>query len=271
MERTYKEYIQNPMGSKNYVVSHKDMYRKMYSEKWDAIKLRENGKITYTQMMTKTDFFVYIKIPSEVVPKFYYDVVVRFFPPKGNNVVSMEPNLNNYCVQFFSNDPSFVFTFAHAFKKNDLFIDDLAPRMNKESLKSVAKERNPQDQIGYVKSLYFAYLELEALGLFKKGSYSPSTMKYDKKKLLSFIMDANEKIADRQQQGQKLAQKERREKARHKHQQSNTASNSRKSNIGNDSKIIKPSTHSAQGPHGSVRSKITGKSKITGRPKIGKK
>lgn len=270
MERTYKDYIQNPMGSKNYVVSHKDMYRKMYSDKWDKIKLRENGKITYTQMITKSDFYVYIKIPSEVVPKFYYDVVIRFFPKKGDNVVSMEPTLNNYCVQFFSNDPSFVFTFAHAFKKNNLFIDDLTPKMSKEALKNVAKERNPQDQIGYVKSLYFAYLELEALGLFKKSSYNPLTMKYDKKKLLSYIMNADEKIADRQLQGQKQAQKEKREKARYKYKDKEPQTPSTSGNEGKVG-IIKPSLSSSQIHHTSAKSKISGKSKITGKRKIGGK
>ena len=44
---TYDEYIQNPMGKKNAVMSNREMYRLMYTNKWNAIKLRENGFIKY--------------------------------------------------------------------------------------------------------------------------------------------------------------------------------------------------------------------------------
>ena len=151
MEMTYDQYIQNPMGRKNSVFSGREMYRDRYTQKWDAIRLRENGDIAFQLSKTKTDYFVYIKIPSEVVPKFYYDVVIRFYPPKDRAAVQMERTLSNYNVQFFSNDPSFVFTFAHAFKKNNMIITDLNQRMSKLALRQVAKERNSQDQVGYAK------------------------------------------------------------------------------------------------------------------------
>lgn len=192
MEMTFDEYIQNPMGVKTAVVPGRSMYKELYTKKWDMIILRER-EIKYTLYKSKTDFFAYFKIPSEVLDKFYYDVVIRFYPSKQKKGSLVNNTLNDYNVQFFSNDPSFVYTFCHAFVKNGLFINDLSERMNKLALKHVGKERNPQDLIGYVKSLYFAYLEMNRQKLFKKEQFS-SAEEYNKSKLLKLIMDTDEKI-----------------------------------------------------------------------------
>lgn len=257
---TYDQYIQNPMGIKNAVFSARDMYKDMYTKKWDAIRLRENGDIAYHLSKTKTDYFIYMKIPSEVVPKFYYDVVVRFYPPKGRAAVPMERTLSNYNVQFFSNDPSFVFTFAHAFKKNDMLLTDLNARMSKLALRQTAKERNPQDQVGYVKSIYFTYLEIKHKGLMQKIKFDLAE-KYDSKKLLTMIMPADEKIEQRQREGDKLAKKKQRmDNAHSQNKESETKQQSSISNmVGNQiRKIGRISGISA-------KSKISGKSKITGK------
>ena len=42
---TFEEYINNPMGVKNAVISHREMYRKMYMEKLDKIMMREVGRL----------------------------------------------------------------------------------------------------------------------------------------------------------------------------------------------------------------------------------
>lgn len=186
----FDEYIQNPMGTANSVYSHRTMYRNLYQEKLDKILVREAGNISYkAYKVSKKVYMLYIKIPSEVVPKFYYDVVIQFID---NN---KGKDLADYDVKFFSNDPSFVYTFAYAFKKNSMFINALSDKMSTKALTERAKERNPKAEVGYVKSIYFAYLYMRKKGLFNKVQYVD---KLNMKTLKKEIEHADKKIEDRQ-------------------------------------------------------------------------
>ena len=197
MEMTFDNYIVNPMGVKNSVFSKREMYREMYRQKLDKILVRESGKVDYKLYTDKDNYYVWFKIPSEVIPNFYYDVVIKFYPK--SNEVKLTKTLKDYYIKFYSNDPSFVFTFAYAMEKNKLFIDELAPVMSKEALKNKAKERNPKAEIGYVKSLFFAYLLMRQHHLFDKLLYEENGLPFNIKELLSNITPADKKIRDRQE------------------------------------------------------------------------
>lgn len=205
MKMTFDQYIQNPMGVKNAVFSNREMYRNMYTERLNKLLVREGGKIEYYLYKGKKKYYAYLKIPSETVEKFYYDVVIEFSEPEGKSPRS----LRDYNVRFYSNDPSFVFTFAHAFIKNELFINEYKDKMSREAVTQNADEKNPTNQVGYVKSLFFAYLIMGQKGLFNKlfytGSYSERTVK-------GMIMNASEKIALRQELGEEAAKKKKKGK-----------------------------------------------------------
>ena len=47
MERSFKDYIANPLGNKNAVFSAREMYKNMYTEKFNLIMVRENSNINY--------------------------------------------------------------------------------------------------------------------------------------------------------------------------------------------------------------------------------
>lgn len=195
MGMTFKDYINNPMGEKNSVFTQREALRSVYVEKFNKVMVREMGDIK-VQLYTNDDKYIaYLKIPSEVIEKFYYDVVIEFNPP--NIMRKMEKTLDNYDVKFFSNDPAFVFTFAYAFNKHKLFISDLEPRMSKTALEDKAKVKNPTASVGYVKSLYFAFLYMKAKGLFLKSMYETYGKPYNLKSLLQQIMPAEDKISAR--------------------------------------------------------------------------
>ena len=82
MERSFKEYISNPLGNKNTVFSSREMYRNMYTEKFNILMVRENSKINYKLYKDAKNFYIHLNIPSEKVKKFYYDVFIRFIPTK---------------------------------------------------------------------------------------------------------------------------------------------------------------------------------------------
>lgn len=206
---TFDQYIQNPMGVKNAVLGNREMYRNMYGAKLDALMVREMGKIDHFLYKDGDKYFCHMKIPSEVVEKFYYDVVIEFYP--GKETKKSAKDLHSYECRFYSNDPAFVFTFAHAFIKNKLFITQLTNKMSKQAVKERGKERNPMDTVGYVKSLFFAYLIMKRFGLFDKVRYA---RKLNMKNLNNSIMSADEKIALRQELGAQAATKEGIEKRR---------------------------------------------------------
>lgn len=202
-----KQYILNPMGKNNAVLNamSRELWRKSYKAKFDNILLREKGIITYHLYKSKNNqYWAYIKIPSEEVSNFYYDVVLKFFidASKGG-----ENDLFEWNVQFFSNDPAFVYTYAHVFYENDLLIPELKSKMSKIALKEAAKIKNPDGVVGYVKSLYFAYLVLENRKFNKINRFESECQPLVGKDLLKEIMDADEKIALRQEEGKGISHK----------------------------------------------------------------
>jgi len=209
---SFDKYIDNPSGGAS-VITNRNMYKDMYKSKFDKVLLRESGNIEWKVYQAKDgqdSYYIYMKIPSEVIEKFYYDVVVRLFTTE--NKKKLNVSLREYAVQFYSNDPAFVYTFAHAFNKNNLFIKDLEPKMTKAALKKEATIRNPKDNVWYVKSLYFAYLTMERYHLFNRSILNQHSSKYNKRELITKITDASDKIDARQKAQEKLDKEKAKEK-----------------------------------------------------------
>jgi hypothetical protein len=213
MQITYYKYIQNPLGGTTQTNLQKEAIERIYVDKLNKIMLREAGKIKYTCYIDeKHDIYtIHIKIPSEVVPKFYYDTIIEFYTD--DNTIRTDKLLTNYFCRFYSNDPAFVFTYAHAFIDKDLFIKELLPKMSKLAIKNKADIKNPNNITGYVKSLYFAYLVIKNYGLFNKTLFKTGALKYDKNKILNETEHADKKIAERQEAGEKLEKDKRKAKA----------------------------------------------------------
>lgn len=218
---TFDEYISNPAGKGAAVVVNKLAYQEQYSKKWDELKVRENGVVAYTlyKSANKEEYYCHFKIPDEVVPKFYYDIVFQFTIPSGKGEVGMERSLKNYEVRFFSNDPGFVYTYAYAFKSHHLMIKDLERKMSKLALKQKAVVRNPQNLVGYVKTIYFGYLEMKHLDLFEKSRWE-GAKSYSSAVWSSTVTHADDKLADRKAKADAIAKKNKREKAAAKNAES---------------------------------------------------
>lgn len=210
MVMTFEEYIRNPMGKKNAVYSQRFMFQELYTQKFNAVLAREAGRVSVTKYkVNEKHYILHMMIPSEVVEKFYYDVIIDF--QTSNDSIAAEPTLKNYNVRFFSNDPSFVFTYAYSFRSNNLFAEDFASKMSEMALKEKPKETNPKLLVGYVKSLYFAYLYYKLKGFDKKSTWYDAA-KYNKTILLRAIMDADKKIDLRQSKGATALKKKAQEK-----------------------------------------------------------
>ena len=61
-----------------------------------------------------------------------------------------------------------MFTYANAFKHNDLLIKELVKSLTLSYLSNTLTTTNPNKIVGYVKSIYFAYLLFKLRGLENK-------------------------------------------------------------------------------------------------------
>ena len=222
MEMSFEQYIANPMGKRNAVFSQRNMFKQLYTEKFDKIFLREAGKINYTLYVdVKKDRYVaHIKVPSETVKDFYYDAVILFY--SNDAAIKSSPSLHGYFVKFFSNDPAFVFTYLKVFLDNDLFLEDLKPKASKLALTQDPKIKNPYKVPGYSKILYFAYLFMKSKNLFAKHMYTSYGVPYTSKKLLENVEHADKKISDRQELGEQQAKEQAKQKKEDRKIQSQT-------------------------------------------------
>ena len=199
---TYEEYIKNPAGKGSAAFGSRKVQLQDFNDRWAKLRLREQKPPVHYLYKSKNDeeYIAHFKIPSETVAKFYYDVIVRFFPPRENGNVRQHTDLSGYNVQFFSNDPSFVYTYEHAFYVNKLFFVDLINKTSPIFIKEKAVEKNPRDDIGYVKSLCFMYFDLKDLKLFNKASWARAT-RYDRAVWRGTVEETISKIRSRQEAG----------------------------------------------------------------------
>ena len=165
---TFDEYIKNPSGRGSAVNPTRESSESMYQAKLNDT-ISKNGDIKYTCLKSSDNntYYIYFIIPSDSTKGFNYDVVVQLEATKGEGV--SKGSINKYTVKFFSNDPSFIFTYAHAYKTHGLLIPQLEKKLSMRVLLTKANVRNPDNTIGYVKTIYFAYLLMKKHNLFDKS------------------------------------------------------------------------------------------------------
>ena len=209
MQMTFEDYIMNPAGKGSAVMTapQREMARARYKLKFDNILLREKGKIDYRLFKDSknNEYWVYCKIPSELCKDFYYDTIIKFHADE--KVKSGGRDLFKYYARFYSNDPSFVYTYAYVFAHNKLFINELASKMSREALKQKPNEKNPREDIGYVKSIYFVYLLMQNRDLNKVSIFEKQCDPLDMNFILNNVMEADQKIAEREEAGRGVSQR----------------------------------------------------------------
>lgn len=206
---TLNEYINNPFPGGIISSQTREMTKAAYKDKFDKVMLREAGKQFPVKFYKgKSSWYIHLKVPSEAIPNFTYDVVFEFEQVKNALKLEEQP------IKFFSNDPAFVFTYANTFKSHKIFCDDLASKMSKEALKTKAHEKNPANIVGYVKSIYFAYLMCKKFNYLNRTTFETRARGYSKKDIQADIMDADLKIRERQLAQEKINKQKRIEKSR---------------------------------------------------------
>lgn len=196
MATTFNKYMDNPSSGTS-VYATREVYKNLYKQKFDNLMVREQGQLHYKIFNTddsRDTHYIHLKIPSEKLPDLYYDVVLEFYTTDPN--LKDKPTIREYNVRFYSNDSAFIFTFAHAFAKNGLFINLLRPKMLQRALVDKPKVRNPKDDIWYVKSLCFAFYAMQRFNLFNRSMLNQNGQKFNQTQFMAGIMSAENKIEE---------------------------------------------------------------------------
>lgn len=244
---TFDQYIENPMGKANAVFSARESYRAQYMEKFDQIYMREAGKIVRYLYYDKAHdaYYAHFKMPSETVKDFYYDVVIRFYT--NDNGERVNSSLTNYEVQFFSNDPAFVYTYLYVFNKLKMIIDDLKGKCPKLSLTTRPEQRNAYEVPGYVKSIYFAYILMSRTDLFLKSTYHTLGTRYSKTALSSKVVNYTKKMEERKEKESRQKAETKNKKKYPERQIKSKTGNAKMANKVGRVNSIKPKTHKGTG------------------------
>lgn len=207
MKLTMEQYITNPMQSPILTATMRESMRSSYIKKFNALLLREHGVINYFLYKDEehNKYYAYFKIPSETIERFYYDTIIEF--SADHTVKEAGNNLFKYNVRFYSNDPSFVYSYAYVFSRKGLFINQFADKMSQRALREPAKEKNPANQVGYVKTIYFAYLFMKLRSFNDLDKFKAQASVLNIGSLIATVMPADQKLGEREDAGERLSRK----------------------------------------------------------------
>lgn len=155
---TMKDFLQNPMGKFSSAGARRSdiIFNLEYRFKIIlAVVKTINYKVFYN--VQNEDYYLYFKIPSEKYNDLFYDVIIRF----SLNPDSNKSRLSTYSIQVFSNSPNFLFTYAYVYNDADILIPFMKNKISKKALNEPPKIKNPKEEFGFEKSIYFALLYMK--------------------------------------------------------------------------------------------------------------
>lgn len=203
---TLGEYGKNPGRDRTVPTSVRESLRVLYAMKFTVVTKAYNALTFYMDETKDGVFYFYIKIPSETVPNFFYDVVIKLVPPP--EIKDKTDKLDDYYIQVFSNDPAFAFTYAYAYNKEHLIVSELVNKFPPQFIEDKPKVTNPKLDINYSKVIYFGYLFLKQRGLFsKKIIHNSKIPMISHKDLPKMVLGVDKKIAERIEKGKTVKPK----------------------------------------------------------------
>lgn len=154
--QTLQEFVNNPMGRGSNAIPSRNLIKDDLNRRFSSLFGVKEKKISLTIYRDKDDYYFHLIIPSESKErKNTYDVVLHFTTEE-NDELANDNNLKRYGVKFFSNSPSFTYTFAYAFNLYGLLIPQLSDKYRHQIFDKPPITRNPGEIISYEKTTYFA-------------------------------------------------------------------------------------------------------------------
>ena len=188
---TLKEYLTNPLGKGDSSLPGGKLVMRSMEEKYFKLDQKKGRDIKLTPYYDgySGDVYMHIIIPSETERDNTYDVVIRFFDQSKSH--KMDLSIANYDVQFFTNDPSFVYTHAYVYREYGLLIAFLEDKLGKEALTKPPVVRNQFEVVSYDKYLFFgAKYVLDGKNLLNKAMLQMTAKPFSAKLLYRNVRSA---------------------------------------------------------------------------------
>jgi hypothetical protein len=171
-DMTFQQFLQNPTGPySSFFGKRENIKADLESRFAKLISTSKKKDFDCELFREKNDYYFHIKMPSEQFSTIFYDVVIELRP--SISAVLTEGTLLNYSMLFFSNSPSFVYTYAYISKKDHILIPFLETKLNTAALTQPPAVKNPIEIYGFEKSIYFALLYLKYKNYHVKTALSP--------------------------------------------------------------------------------------------------
>lgn len=189
MPQTLSEYLDNPMGKGSTAIGNRQLIKDNLNNRYAQL-LQRHKSFKFTVYRDDDEYYFHFLIPSETKRENTYDVVIHFTMDDEN--LKYNNYLYSYCLNFFSNCPSFTYTYAYVYYDYELLIPFLKDKYNSIVLKDNPVTRNPGEIISFEKSLYFAckYLQ-EHRHLLNKMNINPIAKKLNRKQLSDEIRNTD--------------------------------------------------------------------------------
>ena len=249
-----RQYLNNPMG-KGAIIQGKQLILDDLNKRFDKILLEK--KIESIVYKDGDNYIFHVKLPSESERDNTYDVVVEFTPVDKTSL--SDESILNYNVRFFSNCPSFIFTYAYAYNNSGLYIDFLEKKLDDMVFKSAPTVKNPNNIINFEKSIYFACKYLVEEKNLNKNFLKSFVQRFKKREFVNSIRTQAQIMEEIKKA--KLQVKEEKEKERIKNEHPKRTKNIlNKENTPNGVNMIKAKTSTTKNSGVNKVNKIKSKS-----------
>lgn len=195
--QSLKGFLDNPIGKGTSILPNRELILNDFKRRHRSMQ-EKNKKFdvnVYHNEMTDNYYF-HVKVPSETERENDYDVVLQLSPPKTQTGILKPPTIDKYEVRFFSNSPSFVYTYAHIMYNNDMLVKFLSKKYQRIVLRKEPVVKNPTGVILYEKSITFAILTILGNVDYMSRTYLKSIQKPHAENVLFTKIRTDEKILE---------------------------------------------------------------------------
>lgn len=195
--QTLKGFLDNPIGKGTSILPNRDLILNDFKRRHKS--MLDKGKkfeVNVYHNEVTDNYYFHVKVPSETDRVNDYDVVLQLSPTKISTGIIKPPLIDKYEVRFFSNSPSFVYTYAHIMYSNDMMVKFLAKKYSRIVLKKEPVVKNPTGVILYEKSITFAILTVLSNPDYMSRTYLKSIQKTHAENILFTKIRTDEKILE---------------------------------------------------------------------------
>jgi hypothetical protein len=151
IEISLRQYVSNPYRGSAFLASRKAIKAGLNQAFIELLRKDRMKFFAVPYIYPNGDILFHVRIPSTEYKynKLHYDVLFK---------IKADP-VRRYAlrdVEFFSNSPSFIYTYAYVYYHDHIVIDEFASKLPIMSLTVAPEIRNPVESLGYEKSTYFA-------------------------------------------------------------------------------------------------------------------